>query len=145
MESMKTEALNFWIGCNVWMASANLDEMMPYIVFKQELKNAILEDIIRLGKEGGLKSFEQVNLNTNQDNFNTTINHIFTQLISYLFFYCQNVKILAQGFSTRVCEPLGLSVNLKMTNVFEYILIYILYNIYKILNIFYIAYFKMYF
>lgn len=66
------------------MASANLDKMMPYIVFKQELKNAILEDIIRLGKEGGLKSFEQVNLtSTNQDNFNTTINHIFTQLISY--------------------------------------------------------------
>ena len=26
----------------------------------QELKNAILEDILRLGKEGGLKSFEQV-------------------------------------------------------------------------------------
>ncbi len=26
----------------------------------QELKNAILEDIIQLGKEAGLKSFEQV-------------------------------------------------------------------------------------
>lgn len=28
--------------------------------FQQEVKNAILEDIVRLGKEGGLKSFEQV-------------------------------------------------------------------------------------
>lgn len=51
------------------MACAILEDLMSDFVFKQELKNAILEDIIRLGKEAGLKSFEQVNLmNTILDN-----------------------------------------------------------------------------
>lgn len=33
---------------------------VPLILSVQEVKAAILEDIVRLGKEGGLKSFEQV-------------------------------------------------------------------------------------
>lgn len=66
------------------MACANPEELTPGIVFKQELKNAILEDIIRLGKEAGLKSFEQVNLtNTIPDKLNSATYHIFTQFIRF--------------------------------------------------------------
>lgn len=34
--------------------------ILKYLSFVQEVKAAIFEDMVRLGKEGGLKSFEQV-------------------------------------------------------------------------------------
>lgn len=44
----------------VWCVCALKLHFLFSFFFVQEVKNAILEDIVRLGKEGGLKSFEQV-------------------------------------------------------------------------------------
>lgn len=44
----------------VWCVCALKLHFLFSFFFVQEVKNAILDDIVRLGKEGGLKSFEQV-------------------------------------------------------------------------------------
>lgn len=57
--------------------------------FKQELKNAILEDIIRLGKEAGLKSFEQVKYSNKHNSYNANVPGVlcfYYVLINYVFF-----------------------------------------------------------
>lgn len=54
--------------CAIWKRSANLNNIhftvteKPLFLSGQEVKAAILADMVRLGKEGGLKSFELVNL-----------------------------------------------------------------------------------
>lgn len=51
--------------CRVFTKRASDIIILRYLSFVlsgQEVKSAILEDMMRLGKEGGLKSFEQVHL-----------------------------------------------------------------------------------
>uniref|UniRef100_A0A3B3QNR3 Long-chain-fatty-acid--CoA ligase n=1 Tax=Paramormyrops kingsleyae TaxID=1676925 RepID=A0A3B3QNR3_9TELE len=43
-----------------WTRKRGIEGSFPELCRNQEVKNAILEDILRLGREAGLKSFEQV-------------------------------------------------------------------------------------
>uniref|UniRef100_A0A671MZT6 Long-chain-fatty-acid--CoA ligase n=1 Tax=Sinocyclocheilus anshuiensis TaxID=1608454 RepID=A0A671MZT6_9TELE len=56
-----------------WAKKRGIEGSYTEMCKSKELKNAILEDIIRLGKEAGLKSFEQVNIQNQLFYFLTTL------------------------------------------------------------------------
>lgn len=49
-----------FVWLSLFPAVYGVPESWRYLVYFQEVKKAILEDIVKLGKESGLKSFEQV-------------------------------------------------------------------------------------
>uniref|UniRef100_A0A671MZH3 Long-chain-fatty-acid--CoA ligase n=1 Tax=Sinocyclocheilus anshuiensis TaxID=1608454 RepID=A0A671MZH3_9TELE len=59
-----------------WAKKRGIEGSYTEMCKSKELKNAILEDIIRLGKEAGLKSFEQVNIQNQLFYFLTTLAQI---------------------------------------------------------------------